>query len=59
VHVADAFAHGLDPSASADETVPAVESAAWARLGLSVPQCLAVIESTTAGVAGLCEALEL
>lgn len=59
VHVADAFAHGLDPSASADEMVPSVEFAAWGRLGLSVPQYLSVLASTTAGVAGLCEALAL
>lgn len=59
VHVADAFAHGLDPSASPDETVPSVDLAAWGRLGLSVPQCLAVLESTASGVTGLCEALAL
>jgi len=59
VHVADAFAHGLDPSANADETVPAVDLLAWGRLGLSVPQCLTVLESTASGVAGLCEALAL
>lgn len=59
VHVADAFAHGLDPSASADEMVPSVELAAWRRLDLSVPQCLSVLESTASGVAGLCEALAL
>jgi putative nucleotidyltransferase with HDIG domain len=59
VHVADALAHGLDPSASADESVPAVDLAAWGRLGLSVPQCLAVLEATAAGVTGLCEALAL
>jgi putative nucleotidyltransferase with HDIG domain len=59
VHVADALAHGLDPSASVDEAVPLVDFAAWTRLGLSIPQCLAVLESTTAGVAGLCEALSL
>jgi len=59
VHVADAFAHGLDPSASPDEMVPPVELAAWGRLGLTVPQCLAILESTSAGVTGLCEALAL
>ena len=59
VHVADAFAHGLDPSDSADEMVPSVELAAWGRLELSVAQCLSVLESTLSGVAGLCEALAL
>jgi len=59
VHVADAFAHGLDPSASPDESVPSVDLAAWGRLGLSVPQCLAVLESSASGVTGLCEALAL
>jgi putative nucleotidyltransferase with HDIG domain len=59
VHVADAFAHGLDPSSSADEMVPPVDLASWGRLGLSVPQCLAILESTSREVAGLCEALAL
>jgi putative nucleotidyltransferase with HDIG domain len=59
VHVADAFAHGLDPSSSPDEAVPSVELAAWGRLGLSVPHCLAILESASSGVAGLCEALAL
>ena len=59
IHVADAFAHALDPSDNEDESVPSVESAAWARLELSIPQCLAVLASTSAGVAGLCEALAL
>jgi putative nucleotidyltransferase with HDIG domain len=59
VHVADAFAHGLDPSSSPDEMVPPVELAAWGRLGLSVTQCLPILESTSSGVTGLCEALAL
>jgi putative nucleotidyltransferase with HDIG domain len=59
VHVADAFAHALDPSASADETVPSIELAAWGRLDLSVPHCLSVLATTISGVAGLCEALAL
>jgi putative nucleotidyltransferase with HDIG domain len=59
VHVANAFAHALNPSACADEMVPAVELAAWGRLALSVPQCLEIMESTSAGLAGLCEALSL
>src|SRR5206468_12641622 len=33
VHVADAFAHGLDPSASPDESVPSVDLAAGGRRG--------------------------
>lgn len=59
VHVADAFAHALDPSTSPDEMVPCVELAAWGRLELTVAQCLAVLEFTSSGVAGLCEALAL
>jgi len=59
VHVADAFAHALDPSASDDEMVPPVDLSAWARLGLAAAPCLVVLESTAAGVAGLCEALSL
>ena len=59
VHIADALAHGLDPSLDEDEKVPAVESRAWSRLDLSVPQCLSVLESSAAGVAALCEALDL
>jgi len=59
VHAADAFAHALDPSTSRDEMVPCVELAAWGRLELTVAQCLAVLESTSSGVAGLCEALAL
>lgn len=59
VHVADAFAHALDPSSSEDEMVPPVDLSAWARLELTVPQCLLILESTAAGVAGLCEALSL
>ncbi|MEO8057095.1 MAG: HDOD domain-containing protein [Burkholderiales bacterium] len=59
VHVADAIAHGLDPSQGANETVPSTEVSAWDRLTLSVPQYLAVLDTTAAGVAGLCEALAL
>ena len=36
-----------------------VDLAAWGRLGLSVPQCLTILESTATGVTGLCEALAL
>jgi len=59
VHVADAFAHALDPSASAEEAVPSVDLQAWGRLELSVSQCLPVLATTITGVAGLCEALAL
>lgn len=57
VHVADAIAHALDLSQAADEAVPDVDLAAWARLALSPPTCLRLFEHTESGVAALCDAL--
>jgi putative nucleotidyltransferase with HDIG domain len=59
LHMANALAHGLDPSHSAGEMVPAVDLAAWGRVGLSIPQCVAILDAALSQVEGLCEALAL
>lgn len=57
VHVADNIAHALDLSRDPDDMVPALDVAAWNRLGLTQAQCFTVFENTEAELEGLCEAL--
>lgn len=59
VHVADALAHGIQAEDEADDAVPLVTVEVWSRLGIGVPACLGVLQSTCASVEALCEALSL
>lgn len=59
VHVADALAHGIQPAEDVDDAVPPVTVEVWSRLGIGTPGCLAVLQSTSAAVDALCEALSL
>ena len=57
VHVADNIAHALDLARDPDDIVPALDSAAWNRVGLTQGQCFTIFENTEAELDGLCEAL--
>lgn len=59
VHVADALAHGIQPATGMDDAMPPVAVEVWSRLGIGVPACLAVLQSTNGAVEALCEALSL
>jgi putative nucleotidyltransferase with HDIG domain len=57
VHVADSIAHALDLARDPDDMVPALDVAAWNRLGLTQAQCFGIFENTESELEGLCEAL--
>jgi putative nucleotidyltransferase with HDIG domain len=57
VHVADNVVHALDVACDPDEMVPALNAAAWNRVGLTQGQCLLLFENTETELDGLCEAL--
>lgn len=59
VHVADTIAHALDLAGDAQERVPPLDEAAWARLALPQPALLAVLRETEAGVATLAQTMGL
>ena len=59
VHVADALAHGIQPAQGVDDAVPPVTVEIWSRLGIGTLACLPVLQSTSAAVDALCEALSL
>ncbi len=57
VHVADNVSHALNLAHDPAEIVPALDAAAWNRVGLSQAQWFTVFENTEAELDGLCEAL--
>lgn len=59
VNVAQALAHGIQPEAGPDDVVPTVTVATWTRVGVGLPDCLAILHATACGVEELCEALSL